>query len=183
MPTIAKITQRYAYLSTEFGANYACKIFGLTESELEEKTGRYVRGKRKGQLKGKLVWLHCTSGGWLSKPYGGGMVVKPGTRAGHKIVDSWTDEIIHSDIAEDSSWSTWDIFSATLTMRESRNRQAAIDPQAEAQKEAERVKAIKERVIGLAAFAIMKWHEHGTPERKAAFEVLVSVREKMGLPS
>ena len=90
MTTRAKIVKRYAYLSEEFGQSYAGRIFGMDLEELEAIVGRYSKGKRKGQLKGKLEWFSCVSGGWL---HGAG-VIYPKATAGHVIVDSWSGDTI-----------------------------------------------------------------------------------------
>lgn len=61
---------RSADLSTDFGLQLACKKFGFTPEEIAEKMGRYVRGKRKGLLKGSISWYKVTRGGWVKTgPY------------------------------------------------------------------------------------------------------------------
>lgn len=91
--TYAEIRSHSAWLSQDFGRDYAMRIFDLTEEELEEKVGRFVRGKRKGELKGKIIWQHATRGGWVKtgsynqdQMRGSGYVVKPGKRWGHSVV-------------------------------------------------------------------------------------------------
>lgn len=90
-----------AYLNTEFGLELACKKFGLTPDQLKEKVGVYVRGKRKGQLKGKLIWAKVTKGGWVKTGRydfetmtANGFIAKPGTCFAFQIVDSWTQDVI-----------------------------------------------------------------------------------------
>jgi hypothetical protein len=56
---------RCAYLSTDFGAQLACRKFNLSFDELAEKVGRYSRGKRKGQLRGSISWHKVVKGGWV----------------------------------------------------------------------------------------------------------------------
>lgn len=61
----AEYESRSAYLSTDFGVELAQKKFGLTLEELEQKCGRYVRGVRKGKLKGAISWHKVIKGGWV----------------------------------------------------------------------------------------------------------------------
>lgn len=61
----AEYEARRAYLSTDFGAELAQKKFGLTPEQLEERCGRYVRGARKGKLKGSITWHKVCRGGWV----------------------------------------------------------------------------------------------------------------------
>lgn len=175
MSTRARIVQRHAYLSDDFGKDYACKVFKMSEDELENKVGRYVRGKRKGLLKGKLVWLHCVSGGWLPKPYGGGAVIMPNTRAGHKIVDSWTDETIYSNIID---WKThWDAFSATFMQRDMEaNREQWKRDQELAERKA--VNKRKWRVIG-SAFKHVEKMTKSPEEMRACFHLLGEISKSM----
>jgi hypothetical protein len=68
----ATITTRTASLASEFGLEYATRLFGAdTLAQLP----RYVRGKNAGKLKGSLRWEKCEVGGW-SRNHGG--VVRPG---------------------------------------------------------------------------------------------------------
>lgn len=92
MTQYAKFEGKQAYLNSDFGRDYAMKVFELTAEELEKLVGRYKRGTRKGQLKGVLRWAVITEGGWV-RDLGGGFVVHPGLRYGHAIVDSWTGEV------------------------------------------------------------------------------------------
>jgi len=48
----AQIDTKKAYLSSEFGENFARKIFG---DELINQLPRTIRGERKGKLKGYIV--------------------------------------------------------------------------------------------------------------------------------
>lgn len=57
----AYIEERSAWLSTEFGEKLARKYFGSQVDDLP----RYVRGKRKGQLKGQFNWMKVEKGGWV----------------------------------------------------------------------------------------------------------------------
>ena len=92
----ATFHNRRAYLSTEFGLELAKKWFNLTEEELEEKVGRFKKGKRKGLLKGAVTWFKVGNCGWVRTDhtieYPSGFPVK------HKIVfargievDNWHD--------------------------------------------------------------------------------------------
>lgn len=60
--TYAVIEERLAWLSTEFGETLARKYFG---DKVVDELPRYVRGKRKGQIKGQFNWLKVESGGWV----------------------------------------------------------------------------------------------------------------------
>tara|TARA_R100001463_G_scaffold57809_1_gene110101 strand:+ start:222 stop:635 length:414 start_codon:yes stop_codon:yes gene_type:complete len=64
--TYAVIEERSAWLSTEFGETLARKYLG---DEVIDDMPRYVRGKRKGQIKGKMTWLKVESGGWVRGVY------------------------------------------------------------------------------------------------------------------
>jgi hypothetical protein len=61
MTTYARTETRTAPLASEFGYNYAVRLFG--EVALAD-LPRYQRGDFKGQLKGYLRWTRATSGGW-----------------------------------------------------------------------------------------------------------------------
>jgi hypothetical protein len=93
----------YAYLSSDFGRDLAMKHFRLTLDELEAKVGRYQKGKRKGELKGKLTWDKIEKGGWYKTgrydedaQIASGYVTYAQT-FNYNIVDSWTGELILSD--------------------------------------------------------------------------------------
>lgn len=69
MTNYARIENRSAYLSSEFGEDYARRLFG---DEIIDALPRYVRGKRKGKIKGRVTWRKCVKGGWVKTgPYGG----------------------------------------------------------------------------------------------------------------
>ena len=84
MTNYARIEPRSAPLSSEFGLSYAVKAFGLPEAEIAARVGRFVRGKRKGQIRGHLEWRHVVRGGWESET---GRPLRPGQRFGHKLYD------------------------------------------------------------------------------------------------
>ena len=63
----AEIEERYSWLSSEFGENMARKYFG---DEAVDEMPRYVRGKRKGLLKGQIQWRKVERGGWVSREVG-----------------------------------------------------------------------------------------------------------------
>lgn len=88
--------EHLAYLSEEFGMTYAMRHLGKTEEELEAIVGRYVRGKRKGLLKGAIRWTKVIVGGWHRDGYGvgNGHVVSPGEVVLWTLVDAWTGEPI-----------------------------------------------------------------------------------------
>lgn len=92
---------KYAYLNTEFGLNLACKWFNKTPEEIEEMVGRYKRGKRKGELKGKLSWYKVTQGGWVKmgrydhdEGRSNGFVCRHNICFAKSIVDSWSGDLI-----------------------------------------------------------------------------------------
>ena len=76
----ASYVNNTAWLSTDFGVELACKWFNLSIEELEQKVGRYKKGKRKGKLKGLISWYKVTSCGWVScgpkVEYPDGFVIK-----------------------------------------------------------------------------------------------------------
>lgn len=95
MTVRARFENRSCYLSNDFGAALACRKLNISEDELEEIVGRYSRGKRKGKLRGLLVWRKCVSGGWVRT--GGayeGYVESPRKTMDYKILDAWTKEPI-----------------------------------------------------------------------------------------
>ena len=61
----AYIEQKSAYLSSDFGYNYAVKIFG---KEFVDSLPKYKKGKRKGLTKGCISWTKCVRGGWVKHP-------------------------------------------------------------------------------------------------------------------
>jgi hypothetical protein len=65
MKNKATLTEKTAALATEFGLEYAERLFG---AEALAALPRYVRGKNAGKLKGHLIWIKCERGGW--SPYG-----------------------------------------------------------------------------------------------------------------
>lgn len=52
---------RHGWMSNDFIENMARRYFG---DELVDSLPRYVKGKRKGQLKGLLQWSKVTKQGW-----------------------------------------------------------------------------------------------------------------------
>jgi len=98
----AVFTEGYAYLSEDFGKQLAMKKFNLSEKQLEQVVGRYIKGKRKGLLKGKIIWTKCTKGGWVKTgPYDWdveqacGYIAQPGKCNNFSLVDGWTGEPYH----------------------------------------------------------------------------------------
>lgn len=79
--SFAKVEIHESWLSTEFGESYARRTFG---NEIVDTLPRYVKGKRKGQLKGKIVWRKVVKGGWVS----GVGIVSPGKTFAHGIWDT-----------------------------------------------------------------------------------------------
>jgi hypothetical protein len=88
-------TQNGANLSEDFGLQLAMKKLGLTEAQLEEKLGRYTRGKRKGKIRGRLTWWKVVEGGWVSTGYHQGFVCRfRDITYGYMIVDGYTGEVL-----------------------------------------------------------------------------------------
>ena len=73
--------QHEADLDTAFGMDLAISKLQLNQTEIEALLGRYVKGKNKGKLKGCLVWLKTTEGGW---DRGSQSVVLPGS-SGYRL--------------------------------------------------------------------------------------------------
>ena len=97
----ATFQSKFAYLSGNFGKELAMKKLNCSEEELEKIVGQYVKGKRKGLLKGKIVWRKCIKGGWVKTgPYdfdaerATGYVAVPNRCDEFAIVDSWTGDVI-----------------------------------------------------------------------------------------
>jgi hypothetical protein len=91
----AQITSNQSYLSDDFGLQLAIKKLGMTEEQLAEKLGRYSRGKRKGKIKGCLVWEKTTCGGWVSTGYGSGFVCRfSGITFNYHVIDSWSGDVL-----------------------------------------------------------------------------------------
>ena len=95
----AQFISRFAYLSEDFGRDLAMRKFSLSAEQLEQIVGRYSRGKRKGLLRGKIVWTKCVRGGWVKTgPYDQdamracGYVQPVGKCKDFQLVDSWTNE-------------------------------------------------------------------------------------------
>lgn len=62
MTHLAQFKAGHAYISGEFGESMARRYFG---DEVVDSMPRYVRGKRKGLLKGQIRWEKVTRGGWV----------------------------------------------------------------------------------------------------------------------
>src|SRR6476620_12323233 len=62
LTTHAKLAfPRSAALSSDFGLDYATRLFG--EEALAD-LPRFSRGKNAGKLKGFVRWIKCETGGW-----------------------------------------------------------------------------------------------------------------------
>lgn len=104
---------RQAYLNTDFGLELAVRRLGKTKEEIETLVGRYVKGKRKGELRGVLEWIKVTEGGWVKTgPYdwesmqGRGFVVTAiGATFGYRIVTYRGDIILEGpDCVSRKTW-------------------------------------------------------------------------------
>lgn len=92
----AQTETKTAYLSDDFGRDYAMRTFGLTLPEIEAIVGRYTKGQRKGRLRGALRWRKCIRGGWYATGPSAacgertaGHVKRPGDKWDFAIVDPW----------------------------------------------------------------------------------------------
>jgi hypothetical protein len=74
----ATVIEHTAWLSSDFGKNFALRVTGMTEEELECLVGRNKKGKRKGLLKGMITWQKVLHGGWYREDaYDRGGIVAP----------------------------------------------------------------------------------------------------------
>lgn len=69
------------------GIALAARGFGMDIAAVEAAAGRFTKGKRKGELRGWIVYFECTVGGWC-KPLG--RVIRPGIKFGH-FAATWDD--------------------------------------------------------------------------------------------
>ena len=92
----ALFKERGAYCASEFGEKLLEKWGILTTAEV--RLGRYVRGKRKGQIRGRIEWVSCTYGGWDWGSKGGGVKSK-GVK--HFRLETYDGEIVYSWHTED----------------------------------------------------------------------------------
>jgi hypothetical protein len=76
MTQVARLTVKSGNLNDDFIMQLAIKKLGMTQLELENLSGRFIKGKRKGQLKAELRWTKCEVGGWN---YAEQRVYKPGS--------------------------------------------------------------------------------------------------------
>lgn len=91
----AQVRRNRSYLNTRFGLELAQLWLGLDSNMIEAIVGRYVRGKRKGQLRGVIAWDKVVRGGWSSSTYGTGGVKYPGTVSNVGLCDAWTGEVLY----------------------------------------------------------------------------------------
>jgi hypothetical protein len=78
MVQYARYEMKSAPLAQEFGQQFLARRFGQEEARaILEAMPKYVRGPKKGQPKGHIVWVKCSVGGWVRGAYGG-RVLKPG---------------------------------------------------------------------------------------------------------
>lgn len=61
----AQFTHLQAIGLADPAAVATCDVwFGMTEADVEERCGRFVRGQRKGKLRGWMVWCECREAGY-----------------------------------------------------------------------------------------------------------------------
>ena len=99
------VLQKQAWLSDSFGVELALKKLNLTNEKLESIVGRYTRGQRKGQLKGKLVWFKVEAGGWVH-----GIGVIPPCSFGYAIAD-YNGAFLYPKVDFPDTWSDKHIIS------------------------------------------------------------------------
>ena len=106
MTVRAEIDYRNGYMSSEFIQNMARRYFG---DDVVDALPRYVKGKRKGQLKGFLRWQKVSRGGWVKTgPYD-----HDGMRASG-YVERRVGKVINVDLSipvwgsEETLIATWD---------------------------------------------------------------------------
>lgn len=75
MTQYAKIENRTAALSSDFGLDFARRVFG---DAVVDALPKVTRGKHKGAVAGDICWKKCTVGGWRNETGKSG-VVRPGT--------------------------------------------------------------------------------------------------------
>lgn len=88
-----KMTQRAYFremscpLSDDFAIQLIEKKFGKEAiKSIEEKMPRYVRGEKKGKMKGLLMWDKLTEGGWARDVNGNGGVCRLSISFRYRIV-------------------------------------------------------------------------------------------------
>lgn len=74
MANYASVEHRSAQISSEFGNEFARRVFG---DAIVDALPKVSRGPRKGETKGTIQWEKCTKGGWSNKPGRAG-VRRPG---------------------------------------------------------------------------------------------------------
>ena len=106
MTVRAEIDYRNGYMSSEFVEGMARRYFG---DDVVDALPRYVKGKRKGQLKGFLRWQKVSRGGWVKTgPYD-----HDGMRASG-YVERRVGKVINVDLSipvwgsEETLIATWD---------------------------------------------------------------------------
>ena len=108
MTVRCKAQQHQGYLNNPFIFDLAIRRLEITPEQLEELVGRYTRGQRKGQLRGKLTWAKVIKGGWHTdgpsyhdSPTG--HVEYPGHTFDYKIVDAWDETKVLFEMARRDS--------------------------------------------------------------------------------
>ena len=100
----ADLVNHEGYLSDKFIEELACRKLELTIEELEKVVGRNIRGKRKGMLKGKLIWTKAIRGGWVKtgrydvdRMQAHGFVIGRNKTFNYKIINAWTGEVLYDE--------------------------------------------------------------------------------------
>jgi hypothetical protein len=83
MTQYAKIETKSSPLASEFGVDWATKLFG---AEALADLPRFSKGRSKGRLKGYVFWINVIEGGWSHKH---GSVVFPG-----KVTRAWVSPAV-----------------------------------------------------------------------------------------
>lgn len=115
----AVFKQNRAYLSSDFGENMARRYFG---DELIDSLPRYVRGKRKGLIKGSIWWKKVEKGGWVKT---GRYNFEDMEATGY--VESRVGNVIKVELCRPAKgYDCWDLVATWLwDVRDFRNRDAA----------------------------------------------------------
>lgn len=86
-----------AALSHEFGQGLALRWFGRDAASLAAEFGTYTRGPRKGLVRGRIVWVKVTEGGWC---YAYQCVFRPGQLFAACLTDEAAGTMANKPTAE-----------------------------------------------------------------------------------
>jgi hypothetical protein len=99
MTNYAHFDRKAAPLSSEFGLRFARRVFN---DEQLANVPLYVRGHKKGQHKGWLVWERCITGGWVRQGHVyGESVGHVAKRGDYRLVSI---EVDHEPVLEEHNY-------------------------------------------------------------------------------